>query len=68
MKKMVFAAALALALCGVSARPAQAWTKFNFSTGIDLGWQTGGGKWDIGFRQQTEVAAPPGGRFVFAVA
>jgi hypothetical protein len=58
MKKMVFAAALALTLCGFSARPAHAWSKFNFSTGLNLGWETGGGTWSFGIRNQSEASNP----------
>jgi hypothetical protein len=42
MKKYVLASACALALVGLAQQRASAWCNFNFSAGINLGFQSGG--------------------------
>jgi hypothetical protein len=55
MKRFLAVAILAMGLAAAITPDAKAWSKFNFSTGLNLGWQTGGGKWAIGIDKQTEV-------------
>ena len=42
MKRMVMAAVAALALAGTMVQEASAWCKFNFGTGVNLGFESGG--------------------------
>jgi hypothetical protein len=60
MRQLMWGAVLALGLTATVQQKAAAWTKFNFSVGSNICWQSGGGKWSLGFHKEGEVAPPPG--------
>jgi hypothetical protein len=59
MKKILTAVLAALALAGSTTQKASAWCRFNFSTGVNISWESSGGyRKFLGFEKQSYP--PPG--------
>lgn len=63
MKKMIAVGLVALGMVLAQERQAQAWSKFNFGVGLNLGWEGGGNNllWGLARGQNVPGAGPLGG-------